>query len=69
MGPHAPVLDSYAESVYDGLHLVATLSARGCLAPERIAAATADVLDVRRTRQVHLARADGLELSVVPGVA
>ena len=69
IGPHAPVLDSYAESVYDGLHLVATLAARGSLSPERIAAATADVFDVRRTRQVHLARADGLELTVVPGVA
>jgi ABC-type branched-subunit amino acid transport system substrate-binding protein len=69
LGPQAPVLDSYAEGVYDGLHLVASMAASGSLRPERLARATAAAVDVRRTRRVHLARADGLDLTVVPGVA
>jgi urea transport system substrate-binding protein len=69
LGPQAPVLDSYAEGVYDGLHLVARLAAAGTLHPEGLASAAARVLDGDRTRRVHLARAEGLGLTVVPGVA
>ncbi len=69
LGPQAPVLDSYAEGVYDGLHLVARLAAEGSLRPEGLASATARVVDVDRTRRVHVARAEGLGLTVVPGVA
>jgi urea transport system substrate-binding protein len=66
LGPRAPVLDSYAEGVYDGLHLVARLAADGVLRAPGLASAVARVADVRRTRAVHLARADGLDLAVVP---
>jgi urea transport system substrate-binding protein len=69
LGPHAPVLDTYAEGVYDGLRLVARLAGNGDLTPRRIAAATHRSPDVQSDRRVHLARADGLELAVVPGVA
>lgn len=69
LGPQAPVLDSYAEGVYDGLHLVARLAAADALRPERIASATAQALGAHPVRQVHLARADGLAFDVVPGVA
>jgi ABC-type branched-subunit amino acid transport system substrate-binding protein len=69
LGPQAPVLDTYAEGVYDGLKLVARLAADGDLTPGRIAAATERAPDVEPDRRVHLARADGLQLAVVPGVA
>ncbi len=69
LGPRAPVLDSYAEGVYDGLHLVARLAQAGALRPAGLAAAAAGAVDVRRTRSVHLARAEGLDLTVVDGVA
>jgi urea transport system substrate-binding protein len=69
LGPDAPVLDTYAEGVYDGLHLVAVLAADDALRPELIGPAAARVVGRHRTQRVHLARADGLEFSVVPGVA
>jgi urea transport system substrate-binding protein len=69
LGTRAPVLDTYAEGVYDGLHLVARLAGEGALRPDRIGRAAARAVEVQRTTRVLLARADGLGLSVVPGVA
>lgn len=64
LGPQAPVLDTYAEGVYDGIRLVAALSAEGSLRPELLAAGVARALD-RGRGAVHLARADGLGFDVV----
>jgi urea transport system substrate-binding protein len=69
LGPQAPVLDTYAEGVYDGLHLVARLAEEGALRSAGLVSATGRALDVHRTSRVHLARAEGLAFSVVPGVA
>lgn len=69
MGPQAPVLETYAEGVYDGLHLVATLAAGGSLRPELVASAAARTPGAWQANRVHLARADGLEFAIVPGVA
>ncbi len=69
LGTRAPVLDTYAEGVYDGLHLVARLAGEGALRPDRIGRAAARAVEGQRTTRVLLARADGLGLSVVPGVA
>lgn len=69
LGRHAPILDSYAEATYDGLMLVARVAALGALRPEAFASAAARVSRGTRSRPAHLARADGLELAVVPGVA
>ncbi|MGC0415637.1 ABC transporter substrate-binding protein [Embleya sp. AB8] len=80
-GPEAPVLDAYAEGLYDGLHLVAALAARDALAPHGLAAAVrslfaGDPADTRGAwarsplgpppRRVHLARAEGLDFAVLP---
>ncbi|MGV9255221.1 hypothetical protein [Streptomyces sp. NPDC003697] len=80
-GPAAPVLDSQARGLYDGVHLVAALAAGRALLPDgqlhlrvrRLLHATDPV-----TRQawrsaplgpsrprMHLARAEGAELRVV----
>ena len=69
MGPRAPVLDTYAEGVYDGLRLVARLGAEGALRPDRVATAAAVSSDAAHARRVYLARADGVGLTVVPGAA
>lgn len=64
-GPEAPVLDAYAEGVYDGVRLVALLAREQALTPARAADAALRLSSVAR-RDVHLARADGLDFSVVP---
>jgi len=65
-GETAPVLDAYAEGVYDGVHLVASLAAEGLLRPDL---APSDVLRLTRGagrgRTTHLARADGTDFTVV----
>jgi urea transport system substrate-binding protein len=70
LGPEAPVLDSYAEGVYDGLHLVASLASRQLLRPDLVGPAVAETLAGGSRRggawgEVHLARADGLAFEVV----
>jgi ABC-type branched-subunit amino acid transport system substrate-binding protein len=57
-GPQAPLLDGYAAGVYDGLHLVAAL------ARDRAGGGPGT-----GRRDVHLARADGLEFAVVASTA
>lgn len=80
-GDGAPVLDAYAEGCYDGVHLVAALSAIGSLKATSATAAAAhllsepDAVDSRRAwskaplgpppGEVHLARADGFNLTVL----
>ncbi|MEV5752248.1 ABC transporter substrate-binding protein [Actinoallomurus sp. NPDC052308] len=78
-GDHGPALDVYAEGLYDGVHLAVALAAFGALAPERVAAAAGRLLagapDARRAWAAaplgppraggYLARADGLDLTVV----
>ena len=65
-GETAPVLDAYAEGVYDGVHLVASLAAEGLLRPDL---APSDVLRLTRGagrgRTTHLARADGTDFTIV----
>jgi urea transport system substrate-binding protein len=68
LGPSAPVLNNYAEGVYDGVRLVTRLAASGRLRPELLEEGAA-AFRRARTPRVHLARADGLDLAVVPGVA
>ncbi|GAA1218638.1 substrate-binding domain-containing protein [Kitasatospora nipponensis] len=79
-GPRAPVLDAYAEGLYDGLHLVAALAERRALVPRGLTRAAGRLLhgDDAATRrawaraplgppreQVHLARAEGLDFAVL----
>jgi ABC-type branched-subunit amino acid transport system substrate-binding protein len=68
LGPGAPILNAYAEGVYDGLRLVTRLAARGRLRPESLGGG-ARTAGPARSPRVHLARADGLDLDVVPWVA
>jgi hypothetical protein len=68
LGPGAPILNAYAEGVYDGLRLVTRLAARGRLRPESLGGGARQAGPARSPR-VHLARADGLDLDVVPWVA
>jgi ABC-type branched-subunit amino acid transport system substrate-binding protein len=68
-GPQAPVLDSYAEGVYDGVRAVAALARRDALHPETLADALPTVADPRRRQRVHLARADAFAFEVVPAAA
>jgi ABC-type branched-subunit amino acid transport system substrate-binding protein len=65
LGPEAPVLDAYAEGVYEGVRLVTLLARQQALTPSRIAAGVASLRSVPR-RDVHLALADGLDFAVVP---
>lgn len=71
LGPQAPVLDTYAEGVYDGVHLVAALAAEGSLSVDRLGPATRRLLGssglagVSARPGVHLARAAGLGFEVV----
>ena len=68
-GAQAPLLDTYAAGVYDGLHLVATLANDvGLRADRMVASADREPAGVRHD-PVHLARADGFDFSVVTGVA
>lgn len=69
LGRHAPILDSYAEATYDGLMLVAQVAAHGGLRPDSFARTAQHVRRDSRPRPAQLARADGLELAVVPGLA
>jgi ABC-type branched-subunit amino acid transport system substrate-binding protein len=80
-GPVAPVLDSYARGLYDGVHLVAALAARGSLLPDgRLPGAVRRLLSARDAGEqrawrtaplgpprpgLHLARAEGVDLRVV----
>ncbi|MFJ2778606.1 ABC transporter substrate-binding protein [Kitasatospora sp. NPDC087315] len=79
-GPYAPVLDAYAVGLYDGLHLLAALAARGELVPDGLAGAALRLLHgedaaTRRAwaraplgparERVHLARAEGLGFTVL----
>lgn len=68
-GPQAPLLDTYAAGVYDGLHLLASLANESRLRPDRTLAASAGRRAGGRPGGVHLARADGLDFSVVTSVA
>lgn len=65
-GDQAPVLDSYAEGVYDGVRTVAALARRDLLHPDTLAEAVPRVADPRRRKRVHLARADAYAFEVVP---
>jgi ABC-type branched-subunit amino acid transport system substrate-binding protein len=66
-GPRAPVLDAYAEGVYDGIRLVAALAGEGSLRPRLLgpAVARAVVRSGGASPRVHLARADGLGFDIV----
>ena len=66
LGPTAPVLDSYAKGVYDGVRLITRLATRGALCPDRI---SREAAQTSGAQPVHLARAVGYDLAVVPGVA
>lgn len=63
-GPLAPVLDAYAESVYDGVRLVAALAVDHDLSPDRVVPASRRLL-AAHGRAVHLARAEGLGFGAV----
>ena len=67
LGPDAPVLDTYAEGVYDGVRLVAHLAGRGALdvagVDEARSSGGAALPGLRRG--VHLGRAHGFEFDVV----
>ena len=64
LGPQAPVLDAYAEGVYDGVRLVTLMAQADALTPGRIAAAAGRFSPGVR-RDVHLALADGLDFAVI----
>ena len=68
-GPQAPLLDTYAAGIYDGLHLVAALANDHGLRPERRFAVSARTIRRGQHDKVHLGRADGFEFSVVTGAA
>ena len=66
-GAQAPVLNTYAEGVYDGVRLVAALADEGSLRADLVgpaAARTAGRAGATNGR-VHLARAEGLSFAVV----
>ncbi|MEU1283240.1 ABC transporter substrate-binding protein [Kitasatospora sp. NPDC005856] len=67
-GPWAPVLDAYAVGLYEGLHLLAGLAARGALAPDGLPAAAGRLLHREGAGRapIHLARAEGLGFAVLP---
>lgn len=64
-GPEAPVLDTYAEGVYDGVHLAVALAQERSLTPEQIAPAAARIRGGLRSLPVHLGQADGLQFRIV----
>lgn len=59
-GDEAPVLDTYAEGVYDGIHLVAALASSGSLDPDQVLAAARRLRQPHHRAAAHLARAEGL---------
>ena len=78
-GAEAPVLDTYAEGVYDGVHLVGALSSEDSLSPDRLAPAARRLVrqdgsrsnallakSSQQSRKVYLACAQGLEFAIVP---
>ncbi|MGW4894527.1 ABC transporter substrate-binding protein [Kitasatospora sp. NPDC004240] len=80
-GPEAPVLDAYAEGLYEGLHLLAALARRRELAVDGLALAADRLLRGGDAAdrwawagapggppggRVHLARAEGLGFTVLP---
>ncbi|ROR91917.1 ABC transporter substrate-binding protein [Nocardioides aurantiacus] len=67
LGPRAPVLDSYAEGVYDGVRLVAALAGRDALGTASLRRGAPEVAELRRRRGMHLARAEAFDLAVVAG--
>jgi urea transport system substrate-binding protein len=80
-GAQAPVLDAYAEGCYDGVDLLVAVAASGALTARGVGAASARLLagaDDRLARwawsaaplgpppmERYLARADGLDLTVI----
>ena len=64
-GPEGPVLDTYAEGVYDGLHLVGALAREGVLRADLLGVGVARALARTGPDGVHLARADGLGFDIV----
>jgi ABC-type branched-subunit amino acid transport system substrate-binding protein len=66
-GPLAPVLNTYAEGVYDGLRLVAALADEGSLRAGLLGPAVARAVgrSAGGSPRVHLARANGLGFDVV----
>lgn len=64
-GPRAPVVDTYAEGVYDGMHLMSSLATEGTLTPDLLAPAIERHLEGGRHERIHLARAVGLDFEVV----
>lgn len=68
LGAQAPVLDAYAEATYQGLGLVAQIAAAGELRADGFARAAARTGRLGASAPTQLARADGLELRVVPDV-
>ena len=64
LGPDAPVLDAYAEGVYDGVRLVTLLATEQALTPSRVANGAGRMGSTAR-RTPHLALADGLDFVVL----
>jgi ABC-type branched-subunit amino acid transport system substrate-binding protein len=80
-GEHAPVLDAYSEGCYDGVHLAAALASAGGLSTsqsQRLSAHLLSPVDSETARKAwaaaplgrppggtYIARADGLDLSVI----
>ena len=64
LGPDAPVLDAYAQGVYDGVRLVTLLAEDRAASPPRMTAGAQRLAPTTR-RGAHLAIADGLEFTVV----
>lgn len=64
LGPDAPVLDAYAEGVYDGVRLVALLAGEHAM-NHSCTTAGAERLASTARRSAHLALADGLDFVVL----
>lgn len=64
LGPDAPVLDAYAEGVYDGVRLATLLAGEHPLTPSRVATGAARSA-ATASRAAHLALADGLDFVVL----
>lgn len=64
LGPDAPVLDAYAEGVYDGVRLVTRLAGEHALTPSRVATGAAHSAPIA-PHAAHLALADGLDFVVL----
>lgn len=64
LGPDAPVLDAYAEGVYDGVRLVTLLAGEHALTHSLVATGVERSASTVR-RDAHLAVADGLDFVVL----